>query len=426
MKKYFNNPNEILEVTSLVKRFTEYVKIHTTSDEHSESSPSTERQFDLARKLVTELRELGLSDARVDEHCYVTATLPENTKGGASVGLIAHLDTSPAAPGEGVTPLFHEEYDGSPIRLKEDVSITLEDTPELTRCIGDTIVTSDGTTLLGADDKAGIAEIITVLEYLKENPDLPHPKIRIAFTPDEETGRGTAKFPIETFGADVAFTVDGTFDGEINVETFNADSAYVAITGVSTHPGTAKGKLVNALRYMSKFIERLPAEKSPECTEGRDGFIHPMEVNGDASKCKCHLILRDFEEGPLAEFGRTAKEIAKVLKKEEPRLKIDVEIKRRYSNMYQFLRKKPEITNRLSEAVRRAGVEPVIKPIRGGTDGANLTKMGLPCPNIFSGGMNYHGPTEFISTRSMGLAVCVLLNLLTLYADSQDGNSGLK
>jgi tripeptide aminopeptidase len=301
------------------------------------------------------------------------------------------------------------------------VVITPKDTPELNMCLGDTVITSDGITLLGADDKAGIAEIMTVLEYLKDNPDLPHPTIRIGFTPDEEAGRGTARFPIETFGADVAFTVDGTFDGEINVETFNADSAFVTITGVSTHPGTAKGKLVNALRYMSKFIERLPKEKSPECTEGREGFIHPMEVNGDATKCKCHLILRDFEEEPLAEFGKAIRKIAEGLKKEEPRLKVNVEIKRRYSNMYQFLRNEPEITNRLSEAVRRAGVEPLIKPIRGGTDGANLTKMGLPCPNIFSGGINFHGPTECISTRSMGLAVCVLLNLLTLYAAPQTG-----
>jgi len=426
MMKFFNNPHEILETTSLVKRFTEYVKIHTTSDEHSESSPSAERQFDLARILVEELQELGLIDAQVDENCYVTATLAGNIKEKSALALIAHLDTSPAAPGKGVTPVFHEKYDGSPIRLKDDVVITPEDTPELTACLGDTIITSDGTTLLGADDKAGIAEIITVLEHLKNNPDLPRPKIRIGFTPDEETGRGTARFPIETFGVDVAFTVDGAFDGEINVETFNADSAFVAITGVSTHPGTAKGKLVNALRYMSKFIERLPAEKSPECTEGRDGFIHLMEVSGDASKCKGHLILRDFEEEPLAEFGRTVRKIAEGLKKEEPRLKVDVEIKRRYSNMYRFLRNRPEITDRLSEAVRRADIKPVIKPIRGGTDGANLTKMGLPCPNIFSGGMNFHGPTECISTRSMGLAVCVLLNLLTLYANSQNGNSGLK
>ena len=421
MTKYFNNPDEILNTTGLVTRFVEYVKIDTTSDEHSESSPSTERQFVLARKLVTELRELGLSDANVDAKCHVTATLPGTVTGGATVGLIAHLDTSPAAPGEGITPLFHEKYDGSAILLGDGVSISPDDTPELLQCIGDTIITSDGTTLLGADDKAGIAEIMAVLEYLKNHPELPRPTIRAAFTPDEEVGRGTAGFDIETFGADVAFTVDGEFDGEINVETFNADSAYVIITGVSTHPGSAKGKLVNALRYMARFIERVPAEKSPECTEGREGFIHPMEVNGDASKCKCHLILRDFDEQPLAEFGRKIKEIAEDLRKEEPRLKVDVEIKRSYPNMYQFLKKSPEIAERLSEAVRRAGVEPVIKPIRGGTDGANLTKMGLPCPNIFSGGMNFHGPTECISTRSMGLAVCAVLNLLTLYAGPREG-----
>ncbi len=418
MTKYFKNPDEILETTALVDRFVEYVRIHTTSDEHSESYPSTERQFDLAHKLVKELRDLGLSDAGVDEYCYVTASLPANVKREAAVGLIAHLDTSSAVPGEAVTPLFHEKYDGSAIHLKNGVSITPENTPELTACIGDTIITSDGATLLGADDKAGIAEILSVLEYLKDHPDLPHPEICIAFTPDEEIGRGTAKFPIKTFGADVAFTVDGNFDGEINVETFNADSAYVTVTGVSTHPGTAKGKLVNALRYMSKYIERLPAEKSPECTEGRGGFIHPLELNGDASKCTCHLILRDFEEEPLAEFGEITKKIAEDLEKEEPRLKVDVEIKRRYSNMYQFLSKKPEITERLSEAVRRAGINPLLNPVRGGTDGANLTKMGLPCPNIFTGGMNFHGLTECISTRSMGLAVCVLLNLLILYADS--------
>jgi tripeptide aminopeptidase len=419
MMQFFNNPHEILNKTSLVKRFTEYVRIHTTSDEHSESSPTTERQLDLAKKLVKELQELGLSDAEVDKHCYVTATLPSNVGGGTALGLIAHLDTSPAAPGEGVTPVFHEKYDGSSIRLKDDVVISLEDNPELNSCIGDTMMTSDGTTLLGADDKAGIAEIMTVLEVLRDNPDLPHPMIHVGFTPDEEVGRGTARFPMERFGADVAFTVDGGFDGEINVETFNADSAFVTITGVSTHPGTAKGKLVNALRYMSKLIERLPAEKSPECTDAREGFIHPMEVNGDASKCKCHLILRDFEEELLADFGKTVKEIAEGLKKDEPRLKVDIEIKRRYPNMVQFLRNRPEITERLSEAVRRAGIDPVVKPIRGGTDGASLTRMGLPCPNIFTGGLNYHGPTECISTRSMGLTVCVLLNLLVLYAGSQ-------
>ena len=414
--KLFNDPQQILENTSLIERFIEYVKIDTTSDEHSESCPSTKQQFDLAEKLVGELKDLGLTDASVDEHCYVTATFKGNVNGRTAIGLIAHLDTSPAAPGAGVSPRLHKNYNGGPIKLKNGVVISPQDNPKLKECIGDTIVTADGTTLLGADDKAGIAEIMTVIEYLKANPDLPHPTIRIGFTPDEEIGRGAAKFPVQTFGADVAFTIDGTFDGDINVETFNGDSAQVTITGVSTHPGTAKGKLVNALRYMGKFIERLPADKRPECTEGREGFIHPYEISGDSSKCSLHLILRDFDESLLEELGKQVKDVAAQLNREEPRLKVDVEITHSYPNMFQFLQKRPEIAERLNEAVRRAGIEPILKPIRGGTDGANLTRMGLPCPNIFSGGMNFHGQTEWISTRSMGLAVCALLNLLAIYA----------
>lgn len=414
--KFFDDPQVILENTALVDRFVEYIKMDTTSDEHSESCPSTDRQLVLGKKLVAELKELGLKDAGIDDNGYVTAKLAGNVGGNKNVGLIAHLDTSPAASGTDVKPVFHENYDASVIELKEGVVISPLDNPELLRCMGDTVITADGTTLLGADDKAGIAEIMSVLEFYQKNPDLPHPTICVGFTPDEEIGRGSIKFPLKEFAADVAFTLDGTFDGEINVETFNADSAFVTITGVSTHPGTAKGKLVNALRYMSKFVERLPAGISPECTEGREGFIHPYELNGDASKCKCHLILRDFDEDKLQVLGKTVQKVAASLEKDEPRLKVEVEIKRSYPNMYQFLKEKPEIAERLQEAVRRSGIEPELLPIRGGTDGANLTRMGLPCPNIFAGGMNFHGPTEWISTRSMGLTVCTVLNLMTLYA----------
>jgi tripeptide aminopeptidase len=414
--KFFDNPEEFIEKTSLIKRFVEYVKIDTTSNDKVECCPSSDGQFILARKLVQELKELSLEDADVDDNCYVTATLPGNVGGDQVIGLIAHLDTAPSASGANVKPVFHENYDGRAIKLKNGVVIAPDDNPKLTECIGDTIVTSDGTTLLGADDKAGIAEIMTALEYYKAHPKLPHPTIRIGYTPDEETGRGTSKFPIKEFGADVAFTVDGTFTGEINVETFNADSAFVTITGVSTHPGTAKNKLVNALRHMAEFLKRLPAELSPERTEDREGFIHPVDVNGDSSSCKCHLILRDFDEGKLAELGDMVRNIAKSVADEEPRLKVEVEIKRSYPNMYEFLKGKPEITDRLNEAVKRAGIEPGLVPIRGGTDGANLTRMGLPCPNIFSGGMNFHGQTEWISTRAMGLVVCTILNLMTLYA----------
>jgi tripeptide aminopeptidase len=413
--KFFNEPLAMLEQTKLVERFIAYARIDTTSDEHSESCPSTERQWVLARKLVEEIKELGLTDAAVDDNCYVTATLPG--KGRDTIGLVAHLDTSPAASGENVEPVFHENYDGSALKLEDGVVIDPAENPKLKECVGDTVITSTGKTLLGADDKAGISVIMATLEYLNAHPDVPHPTIRIGFTPDEEIGRGTAKFPIDTFGADVAFTLDGTFDGELNIETFNADSAHVTITGVATHPGTAKGKLVNALRHMAKFIGKLADDPAPETTEDRQGFIHPYELSGDATSCKCHLILRDFEKDKLKAFGKRVQQVADEVAAEEPRIKIDIEIKHSYPNMYEFLKDKPEIADRLKEAVRGAGAEPIIKPVRGGTDGANLSRKGLPTPNVFAGGMNFHGPTEWISTRSMGLSLCTVLNLLMLYAD---------
>jgi len=413
---FYSNSREMLSQTSLVERFLEYVRIDTTSDEHSDTCPSTERQFVLARLLVEQLEALGLPDATVDENCYVTATLPGTVEGKETVGLIAHLDTSPAAPGVNVNPILHEDFDGSPIELANGIVISVDENPELQKCMGDTIITADGTTLLGADDKAGIAVIMAALEFYGKNPGFPRPTIRVAFTPDEEIGRGTAKFPMETFGADVAFTLDGSFDGEVNIETFHADSAHVTITGVATHPGTAKGKLVNALRHMAVFLSRLPGEVSPECTEGREGFIHPYELKGDASSCRCHLILRDFERDRLSALGERVREIADSVAMDEPRLKVEVDIKPSYPNMYEYLKDRPEIAERLQEAVRRAGVEPNLKPVRGGTDGSKLTEMGLPCPNIFAGGVNFHGPTEWVSTRSMGLSLCTVLNLMTLYA----------
>ncbi len=412
---FFKDPQQILDESTLVSRFIEYVKIDTTSDHKSTTCPSTEQQLVLSRKLVEELKTLGLEDASLDTNGYVTGTLKANCPCDAVIGLIAHVDTSSAASGKNISPVLHTNYDGSEIQLKDGVKIGPDDNPKLLSCVGDTIITADGTTLLGADDKAGVAEIMTALEYYQAHPEVPHPTVKIGFTPDEEIGRGADKFPIETFGADVAFTLDGSFPGQINMETFNADSAYVTITGVSTHPGTAKNKLVNALRHMGKFLVRLPPEISPECTDGREGFIHPMNIEGDSSKSKCHLILRDFDENKLRALGHQVKKLAEVINKEEPRLKVDVEIKRSYPNMYLFLKKKPEIAERIEEAVRQAGLTPELIPIRGGTDGANLTRKGLPCPNIFTGGMNFHGPTEWISTRAMGYAVCTILNLMTLY-----------
>ena len=412
--KFFNDPMAILENTTLIERFVSYTKIDTTSDGNSESCPSTERQFDLANVLVKQLVELGLTDAAVDENCYVTATL--EGQGNDVVGLLAHLDTSSAAPGADVKAVFHENYDGKAIKLKNDVVIDPATDDYLDRCVGDTIITADGTTLLGADDKAGIAIIMSALEYYKANPDIPHPTIKVGFTPDEEIGRGHAKFPIEEFGADVAFTLDGGYTGEINVETFEAYSAFVTVNGVATHPGMAKGKLVNALRFMAKFIDRLPAQISPECTEKREGFIHPYEVSGDATSCKCHLILRDFEEEKVLGWGKIVKDVAAAVEKEDPRLKVEVKIEFSYPNMLKFLKEKPEITERLEEAVRKSGIEANLESIRGGTDGSNLSRKGLPTPNIFAGGVNFHGPTEWVSTRAMGYSLCTVLNLMTLYA----------
>jgi tripeptide aminopeptidase len=413
--KFFDAPLELLASTRLVERFIEYAKIETTSDGACEKCPSTERQFDLARLVVAQLKELGAADAAVDESCYVTATVPG--KGAKVVGLIAHVDTSPAASGKDVKPTFHRDYDGKPIRLPAGVVIDPADNPELARCVGDTVITSDGSTLLGADDKAGIAVIVAAVEYLMAHPEVPRPTIRIGLTPDEEIGRGHAKFPLEKFGADVAFTLDGTFDGEINIETFEAYSAFVTVKGVATHPGTAKGKMVNALRYMAKLLDRLPEAARPERTEGREGFIHPYELSGDATSCKCHLILRDFEEEKVKALGEELKALAAEVAAEEPRLKIDVDIQFSYPNMFKFLKDKPEIRERLEAAVRGAGLQPDLVPIRGGTDGATLSRKGLPTPNIFAGGMNFHGPTEWISTRSMGLSLCTVLNLLGLYAE---------
>lgn len=412
---FFDDPQVLLNQTGLLESFIRYVKIDTTSDSGSESCPSTERQFDLARLLVEQLHGLGLEDARVDESCYVTATLPG--KGEEVVGLIAHLDTSSAASGKDVKPVFHENYDGGVIELADGVKIDPADNPMLSKCAGDTVITSDGTTLLGADDKAGIAIIMSALEYLTRHPDQPRPTIKIGFTPDEEIGRGHARFPIDTFGADVAFTLDGTWDGEINIETFEAYSAYVTVKGVPTHPGMAKGKLVNALRHMARLIDRLPAELSPEHTEGREGFIHPHEISGDASSCKCHMILRDFEEDKVKQWGEIVQRVAREIQAEEPRLVVEVELVFSYPNMIKYLRLKPAIAERMQEAVRRAGLEPDVMPVRGGTDGSNLSRKGLPTPNIFAGGMNFHGPTEWVSTRSMGLSLCTVLNLLALYAE---------
>lgn len=411
----FDKASEILEKTRIVDRFLGYVRFDTQSDEKSHSCPSTAKQLELGKHLVGELKALGFEDASLDENGYVLAELKGNAEG--VVGFLAHIDTAPAFSGTDVKPRLHENYDGSPIRLADDVVIDPAESPELLDCKGDTIVTSDGTTLLGADDKAGIAAIMSSLEVLVARPEIRHPTVRVCFNPDEEVGRGALKFPLERFGAPVAFTIDGGFLGELNVETFSADKAIVDFKGVSVHPGTAKGKMVNALTYMGKLLARLPMAESPECTEKREGFFHPTETSGNAAACTVELILRDFDVKPLKERGRRLQEMARALAAEEPRLQVSVEIQEQYRNMHEELSKHPEVAERLRRAVEAAGVKPWFDAIRGGTDGSQLTAKGMPTPNIFAGGVNFHGPREWISTRVMALSTCTILNLVQIYAE---------
>jgi len=416
----FTDPSDILARTRVVDRLLSYVRIDTQSDESSETCPSTAKQFDLGRQLVAELTELGLrgvgEDApSMDDNGYVLAELPGNTDG--RIGLCAHIDTAPQFTGTGVSPQVREGYAGGTIDVGNGIVIDPADTPELLECVGDTLITTDGSTLLGADDKAGIAGIMGALEVLTQDPDLPRPTVRVCFNPDEEIGRGADKFPLDRFDCPVAFTIDGGFTGEISVETFSADKAIVTVTGVSVHPGAAKGKLVNALTYMGKLLDRLPMAESPECTEGREGFYHPVHMSGDAAQCRLMLIIRDFDTSVVEERGRRLRAMGEALVAEEPRLDVKVEIVEQYRNMFDVLSKHPEIAERLKRAVEAGGIEPNLEPVRGGTDGSRLTAMGMPTPNVFAGGINLHGPAEWISTRVLGQVVCTIVNLVQIYGE---------
>jgi len=416
----FDDAQDILARTHILSRFLDYVRFDTQADEASTSCPSTAKQLDLAARLVRELTDLGLRGVgeaapSMDENGYVLAELPGNVEG--RIGLCAHIDTAPQFTGAGVEPRLHEAYGGGVLDVGNGVTLDPADTPELLECVGDTLVTTDGTTLLGADDKAGIAAIMGALEVLIQEPELPRPTLRVCFNPDEEIGRGADRFPLERFDCPVAFTIDGGFAGEISVETFSADKAIVTVTGVSVHPGSAKGKLVNALTYMGKLLDRLPMAESPECTDGRDGFYHPVHLSGDAAQCRLQLIIRDFDTTVVEERGLRLKAMGSALMAEEPRLDVEVEIVEQYRNMHDVLSGHPEISERLERAVRGAGIEPDLRAVRGGTDGSRLTAMGMPTPNIFAGGVNLHGPQEWISTRVLALSACTILNLVQIYAE---------
>jgi tripeptide aminopeptidase len=400
------------------ERLIRYVQIDTQSDEDSETYPSTAKQLDLLRLLLDELRELGLADAQMDEHGYVTATIPSTVdRDVPTIAFFAHVDTAREVTGTNVKPQ-RIRYEGGDIPLGDSANVIRpQESPHLAEHVGHELITTDGTTLLGADDKAGAAEIMAAAAYLVANPDVEHGTVKVAFNPDEEVGRGVIHFPVESFGAVAAYTMDGSTIGEIQEETFSGAQVRMHIHGRSIHPGLAKGELVNAIKLAAEIIERLPKDRlSPETTDGREGYVHPVVIAGDASEVELRFIVRDFDDAELdrsVEFlAKLAEEVAATV----PRCSIEVESRIQYRNMRATLERYPEIVENLEEAVRRIGFEPRRTAIRGGTDGSALTEMGLPTPNIYTGGQDAHSEREWICVEDMGLAAATIIELARVWA----------
>jgi len=399
----------------VVERFLKYAKEYTTSDPESKTFPSTERQKVFMKKLEAELREIGLLEVEMDDNGYLMATIPANGAENAPVvGFVAHVDTSPDFSGENVKPQIIENYDGTPVKLKNDVTINPAEFPEILKYKGQSIITADGTTLLGADDKAGIAEIVTAAEILLNDKSIKHGKIRLGFTPDEEIGKGADHFDVKKFGADFAYTLDGSELGELEFENFNAASAKITVNGRSVHPGYAKDKMVNALLVANKIIAMLPAHQRPEHTEKYDGFYHLLSLNGNVEKAEMLYFIRDHDAKKFEHKKQLLKEIIGVVNTELGRELVKFEMEDQYYNMRQKVEPVMYVVDIAEEAMKKAGVTPIVKAIRGGTDGARLSYEGLPCPNVFAGGHNFHGPYEFIPIPSMLKAVEVVLNIAAL------------
>lgn len=400
------------------ERFVEYAKIYTQSDETTGTTPSTARQLDLAKKLYAELKELGLSDVKLTDTGYVYATLESNIdKEIPTIGFIAHMDTAPDYSGENVNPKFVYNYDGGDIKLNETTVLSPKFSPELKEYVGKTLITTDGTTLLGADDKAGIAEIMTAVNYLVNNPEVKHGKIKIGFTPDEEIGEGADHFDVEGFGADFAYTLDGGRVGELEYENFNAAGAKVVFNGVNVHPGYAKGKMVNSIMVANEFMNALPINEVPEKTSGYEGFNHLTDITGTTEKTTLSYIIRDFSAEGYEERLADFRSIAESLNKTYGEGTVELTIKESYRNMKEKIEPVMHIVDSAKLAMEMAGVKPLIRPIRGGTDGARLSYMGLPTPNIFAGGENFHGKYEYVPVESMEKAVEVILNIVKIYTD---------
>ncbi len=398
----------------LLERFLRYVKIDSQSDPESATTPSTDKQWNIARLLRDELEALGLQEVELDEHGYVYATLPANTDADVPViGFIAHYDTTPDYNGTGVNPQIHENYDGGPIVLNAEKNMVLSPDyfPELKKFKGQTLITTDGNTLLGADDKAGVAEIMTAMEYLLHHPEIKHGKIRVAFNPDEEIGRGAHKFDVEKFGARWAYTMDGSDVGELEYENFNAAGAKVIIEGKSVHPGYAKDKMINSILIANEFMSAFPKNEVPERTEGYEGFYHILSINGSTERTEMYYIIRDFDRQKFEARKKFFMDVAERINARFDKPVVKVDMKDQYYNMLEKIRPNMHIIEIAEAAMKDLGITPKIKPIRGGTDGAQLSFKGLPCPNIFAGGLNFHGPYEYVPLESMQKATELIVKI---------------
>jgi len=415
---HFTSPLAETLAPDLLARFDRYVRIDTQAARDCTHCPSTPGQLELGRLLAQELADIGLADAAVDDNGYVTATLPASGDGATVIGLISHLDTSPDAPAAGVVPIVHRDYDGETIRLpRNGTTLDPATEPHLAARAGHDIVTASGDTLLGADDKAGVAEIMAAIAHLRAHPELPRPTIRICFTPDEEVGEGATFFDVAAFGARCAYTIDGSSAGEIQDETFAALEATVTVTGVEVHPGLASGILVNAARVAARIVAALPQDRlTPETTAGREGFIHVYELSGDAGRARIRAILRDFDDELLAGHARLLRATAQAVVDATPGASLAIDVVEQYPNMRAHLEPFPEVVEHAIAAIRAEGLEPLREPIRGGTDGSRLSAMGLPTPNIFTGGHAYHSVREWISLQDMAAAAAVIVRLAARWA----------
>lgn len=398
------------------ERFIKYAKIDTQSDENSPNTPSTQKQFDLARVVESEMRDLGLTDISLDDKCYLMGTLPSNMdKKVPTIGFIAHFDTSPDMTGANVNPRIVENYDGNdiPLNVAQNIVLSPKDFPELSGCKGYDLIVTDGTTLLGADDKAGIAEIMTAVEYLVNHPEIKHGDIRIGFTPDEEIGRGADHFDVAKFNAQWAYTMDGSELGELEYENFNAASAKISVQGRNVHPGYAKNKMINALHIVTELVNMLPVNERPEFTEKYEGFFHLIAINGGVDEASVSFIIRDHDRAKFENRKVQMQHVVDFLNAKYNN-SLTLEMKDQYYNMREKVEPVPHVVDFAFRAMKEVGVEPKVKPIRGGTDGARLSYMGLPCPNIFAGGMNFHGRYEFVPIQTMEKATQVIVKIAEL------------